>query len=186
MRDSSNKRDTHAAGDEASSGGGFGGWSSRSGRLMSQVSGAERAWQGAVFRQPRPIKSAALTLALVVLVLGFIAATFQPFGSRGDVGVGLVDSGRAGARDGPRLLDDRGRMLFGELIGRESMVRIYEVGGELRYTVRGLDGTVLGEDLTASEVAERFPHLDLHRLFLEPSSGAMMSAEPVSRYRPDE
>lgn len=151
---------------------------------MSQVSGCERAWTSASSTQTRPIKSAALTLALVALVLGVIAAGFDPAGSRGS-----SEALRPIANTPPHLFDPEGRPLLGELIGRDTIVRIYDSPDGRRYTVCDLSGDVMATNLTQSEVSDRFPQIDLNRLILEPAPGnhgAIMSAEPHSRFGPNE
>lgn len=150
----------------------------------SQVSACERAWRTATANHPRPIKSAALTLALVALVLGVIAAGFDPAGSRGS-----PSAPRPIAIPQPHLFDPHGRPLLGELIGRDAIVRIYDSPDGPRYTICDLSGDVMAEGLTPSEVAERFPQIDLHRLILEPAPemhGPIMSAEPHAHFSPNE
>jgi hypothetical protein len=64
--------------------------------------------------------------------------------------------------------------LIGELIGREYRVRCYAGTPSPTYTVLSLEGSLLAEGLSLSELPQRFPNLDPANMTLAPlwSGGA--------------
>lgn len=131
-------------------------------------------------------------LVLVASVGGFfiLASIFNPEQTRATVqGVKRELSRLAGSEPTippgaakPPARDSYGRMLLGEMVGRDYRVWVYGRGAEVRYTVCTPEGVVVTSDMTADDVYRLYPDLNLRAMRLDtlPDSdtGAVMMVEP--------
>ncbi|MBL8763322.1 MAG: hypothetical protein JNM07_03535 [Phycisphaerae bacterium] len=132
---------------------------------------------------PPPARGGAGLLAAFIVgatVLG-AASMMDPTRSRAGVEVTPGRETRPTSAGAPAVVETR--VVLGQLVGREHLVKIYAGAAGPRYTVSTPDGQILREDLSATDAIRLFPALKLEGLISDPTDAPagtpLMSAEPL-------